>query len=495
MPTPVVGVTYTAGLSQWDSPGRLSLAGGPTVTGPKLRANGVRAVGPAVVGPLTPADWSDSNPPWAYTDTSVFTQDWPVGTTIVPLQTGGADFYTNLTNTVNAAGKRVVVQLPDGTHHLTLFRHIGSGSDPTYAVGFWHPNLQGLLGNGPDVCRVQMDANSMTTAQLDQMKTMTAAAFAPLAQAMIRFDGANASSPVLLAGVTFQAADQQMLTSVASDVPCVVPQPAPHQGVWLYTAANSQISYCRFRAAGRAMMGAPPFEMGNLTTSHGNHVISNCEFDGRLASDINPKQPRRSGPIMANNELYHEIRDCWFHHANVTRYAVNDQNSNTTGQYISTRVKFEHITDNQNVDPDLNGGVSLGGWGNTSNYGWESCNGTITITDTFSVISVAASGGPPTAFLLTTPGTNVRNPQGGRFFVVRGTFKHTVFPQLNDYVTFRIGKTTYWYTDGVATTIDVRRTDGTRLTGWEFVGTWPPTAAQLAAAGVSPSTHYIYKGV
>src|SRR5690242_16054302 len=109
-PTPVVGVTYTAGLGEWDSPGRLSLLPGGTVTGPRLRANGLRATGPVVVPPTDPADWSDSNPPWAYSDPSVFTADWPIGTNIVDIQTGSSDFYTNLMNTVDAAGDRCVVR-------------------------------------------------------------------------------------------------------------------------------------------------------------------------------------------------------------------------------------------------------------------------------------------------------------------------------------------------------------------------------------------------
>lgn len=492
----VPGVLYTAGNGEWITPGRPNIGAGspPAAIGPKVRINGVRATGTTIVTPPILGDWSDSNPPWAYTSTSQFTADWPAGTTIVDIQTGGADFYTNLSNTVAAAGKRVVVRLQAGVYHLTSFQLIGSSGDPTYSFGFWFPNLQGLLGAGPDQTFVQMDANSMTTTQLNAQKTMTSASFAPLQMGLCRLDGLNASSPVLLAGLTFRSADQQMLTAVASDVPAVVPQPAPHQGVVLYTGTYSQISYVRFQGAGRAMTSSPPFEMANLSSAQGHHIIHNVEFDGRRSPDLDPAKPRRCGPLMGNNEYDHELTDVWFHHSNVSRYACNDQNANTQGAYTSTRVKAEQITNTQNVDPALNNGQSLGGWTNASNYGWESCNGTITLQDPYiSVDNGNVSGQFPAHLQLTSVGS--RNPQGGRLHVTGGTFHHTVYPQLDGFLTFRIATNTYWFTDGVATTLDVRRSDNTPLTGYNFTGTWPPTAAQISAAGISPTTHYIYKGV
>ena len=197
---------------------------------------------------------------------------------------------------------------------------------------------------------------------------------------------------------------------------------------------------------------------------------------------------------MGNNEYDHELTDVWFHHSNVSRYACNDQNANTQGAYTSTRVKAEQITNTQNVDPALNNGQSLGGWTNASNYGWESCNGTITLQDPYiSVDNGNVSGQFPAHLQLTSVGS--RNPQGGRLHVTGGTFHHTVYPQLDGFLTFRITTNTYWFTDGVATTLDVRRSDNTPLTGYNFTGTWPPTAAQISAAGISPTTHYIYKGV
>lgn len=501
-PTPVVGVTYTAGLGEWASPGRLSLPAGSTATGSRLRVNGVRATGTAIVAPTDPADWSDSNPPYAFTDPADLTANWPAGTNIVPLNTSGTtDFYTQVQNTVNAQGKRTVIQLTGWTspgvpsvYHLNQFRMIGSSGDPTYAFGLWHSNLQGFLcTDGPLACKIQMDANSMTQAQLDKMATMTAASFAPLQMGMMRFDGSNASSPILIAGVTFQAADQQMLTATASDTGIVVPQPAPHQGIVLYTGAYSDIGYCRFLAAGRACMPAPPFEMANISSAKGSHNIHNVESDGRLAPDINPARPRRCTVIMGNNETTHALTDVWLHHSNTSRYAVNDQNAATSGVYSLARVKVERITDNQNTDPALNGGKSLGGWSNSSDIGYESCNGTINVTDcNFAIDNTSNS---PSAVDLKLTYVGSRNPQGGRLHVKGGVWHHHNYPQLEGFFCAAILKTTYWWTDGPATTFDVRRSDNAPLTGWNFTGTWPPTAAQIAAAGVTPTTHYIYTGV
>jgi hypothetical protein len=498
MPSPIPHVLYAAQNNEWVSPGRPNLAGGPSVPGAglvRLRANGVRVTGAAVVAPpVGSAEWSDSNLPWAYTDESVFTEEWPVGTTIVDIQTGSTDFWTNLSNTVAAAGKRVVVRLDEGVYHLKSFRLIGSSGRLDYAFGFWFPNLQGLLGRGPDKTFVQMDANSMTTEQVDWLEQMTAAAFAPNQMGFCRLDGANPSSPVLLGGITFQAADQQMMTSKGSDVPIVVPQPAPHMGVGLYSGAYSIISYCRFRAAGRSSTSAPPFEHANLSTSRGYHHIHHCEFDGRRAPELDANRPRRTSNVMGNNEQEHLLEDCWLHHTNVSRYAVNDQNAATQGTYEVTRVKSDHITELQNRDPNLNGGASLGGWTNASSFGWESCNGTIRITDPLiQVDNSNTSAQFACHFQLTAVGS--RNPQGGRMYIVGGTYLNTVFPQLNGYITFRIQKTTYWYTDGLTNTLDIRKTPGgTKLLPYEHTGAWPPSQSQINAAGISPNTHYIFKG-
>ena len=496
------GLTYIAGSSFWTAPGRSNLAPGspPAATTPKFRWNGSRAFGTAIVTPTTPGDWSDSNPPWAYTDPSVFTATWPAGTPIVPIQTGSSDFYTNLANTVAAAGRRVVVDIRNGgvktVYHLNSFRPIGTSGDILYAFGFWFPNLQGLLGDGPDITFIQMDANSLTSAQITKMGTSPYATsqFNALQTGFCRFDGTNPSSPVLLAGITFRSDDQPNITSVQPDVPIFIPQPAPHQGVTLFYNTYYDIGYCRFQAAGRAMTSQPSFEMANLTSAQSHGVIHNTEFDGRISPELNPRQPRRCGPLMGNNEGDHELIDVWLHHSNVSRYAINDQNANTTGTYVVTRTKAEFITNNQNTDPALNNGQSLGGWTNASAFGWESCNGTITVTDAFVTINNASvSGSFPAHFQLTTVGT--RNPQGGRMHIKGGTFHHTAFSQLDGFITFRIATNTFWWSDGVGTTLDVRRSDNTPLTGWNFTGTWPPTAAQIAAAGISPNTHYIYKGV
>ncbi|WP_157498328.1 hypothetical protein [Leifsonia sp. Leaf336] len=464
--------------------------------------NGVRATGAAIVPPTDPADWSDSNPPYAFSDRAVLTANWPSGTNIVPLNTSGTtDFYQQVINTVAAQGKRTVIQLTGydafgqpSVYHLNQFRLIGSSGDPTYAFGLWHSNLQGFLcTDGPLACKIQMDANSMTTAQLNAMASMTAASFAPLQMGMMRLDGSNPSSPILIAGVTFQAEDQQMLTATASDTGIVVPQPAPHQGIVLYYGAYSDIGYCRFLAAGRACMSAPPFEMANLSSARGYHNIHNVESDGRLPADLNPARPRRSDVIMGNNELTHSLTDSWLHHSNVSHYAVNDQNSSTSGVYSLTRVKFEHITDNQNTDPALNNGQSLGGWSNGSILGYESVNGTVNITDCNFAIDNTSTNPSCADIKFTWVGS--RNPQGGRLHVKGGVWHHHTFPQLEGFFIAAILQSTYWWTDGPATTLDVRRSDNTPLTGYNVTTSWPPSAAQLSAAGVSPSTHYLYKGV
>ena len=136
-----------------------------------------------------------------------------------------------------------------------------------------------------------------------------------------------------------------MMTSSATSI--VVPQPAPHQGIVFYsdTNPNAIVSYTRFLAAGRACLSGPPFEMADVSSQYGLIKWNNCEFDGRRAAEIDPARPRRCTVWMGNNETLSEITDSWLHHSNVSRYAANDQNRETQGQYTLVRCKLERITD------------------------------------------------------------------------------------------------------------------------------------------------------
>lgn len=445
-------------------------------------------------------DWSESNVPWSYASTAVFQQDWPAGTSVVTIQTGSSDFYTNLANTVNASPGRVVVKLGDGVYSLNKFRMIGASGSPTYSFGFWFPKLQGFLGNGPDKTFIQLDANATTvdtngttdrTADAHtQMNQMDPADFAPILRGLCRFDGSSAS-PVLLAGVTFRAADQLPLTSKVGGS-YVVPQPSPHNGVVIYRDSRAIVQYVRFQAAGRAMSSAPPFETANIGSQYASIRWRHCEFDGRRSPDLDPARPRRCGPIMANNETLSDMEDCWFHHSNVSRYAANDENRDTQGEYKVTRCKIEQITNNQNTDPALNNGNSLGGYTNATLFGWESCNGTITVTDVIaSQDNNQSSGQVPMHFQMTSVGA--RDPAGGRMYVNGGEFHNTGWPQLEGFVCFRIEMNTDWATAGFNNTLFVYHKNGQRLLPYQYTGSWPPSSAALATAGVSPSTHYVIR--
>lgn len=447
-------------------------------------------------------DWSDSNVPWAYPSSAaaaeaLFTADWPSGITIVDIPTASGDFYTNLKNVCDAASGPIVVRLGTGVYHMNQFRLVGSSGDPRYAFGFFHPRLQGFLGKGPDKTIIQMDANSLSTEQLDAMKTMTAASFAPLQTGMMLIGYPSVVPTVYIAGVTFQSADQQNLTEVAADLVAknvYVPQPAPHNGVVIFQNANARISYTRFRAAGRALYSAPPFEHANIGSQYGDIVFNNCEFDGRRAPELDPAQPRRCGPVMGNNEDSHTMRDCWMHHSNVSRYAVNDENRDTSGPYSLIRCKIEQITNTRNTDPAINGGNTLGGYTNACLMGWESCNSVVTLTDCIMSVdnpNVDVSLSSSQHLQFTSVGS--RNPQGGRLHMSGCTARNTGFPHLDGYITVRCVTSTYWYSDGFATTFDVKGKSGQQLTPYIHTGTWPTTLAALTAAGASPETHYIVR--
>lgn len=424
-------------------------------------------------------NWSDSNVPWDFANASEMTNNWPSDTNYVDLQTGSGTFYDRLKATVDAAGKRVVVRLPAGTFHFTSFRMIGSSGSPTYAFGFWHSNLQGFLGQGADQTIIQMDQNSVSQDQLNDMMTMEAGPEGkPNQMGFMRLDG-TAAEPVLVAGVTFRGTDQPMLTNGTDSVKSyggVFPSSAPYCGIVLYSGSPAIINHTRFQAAGRALLGLPPFEHADLTSQYSSSVkISNCEFDGRLAAEVDSNQPRRCGPIMANNETFHQMNNCWLHHSLFTRYAANDQNRDTYGTYELNQCKIDHI--------------------NPSDAGWESCAATINVTDCIIGVDVpqeAATDPGYTYHLSLTPVGSRSNPQGGRLNVTRGRFTNAKYPSMDGFMTLRAIASMHWVTDGYDTTMKIYGNNGQRLTPY-VSSAWPVSASTISSAGLSPNTHFIVR--
>lgn len=463
------------------------------------RGKGLTDYAPAT-GAL-PYEYSDTNVPWAYTGSTQsareaeFLANWPAGwpsvPTIVDIQTGGANFYTNLNNTVNAAGGRVIVRLSAGTYHLTSFQLIGSSGNQLYAFGFWHPNLAGIIGQGADQTTIQMDAGSVSGAQLSAIAALTKASGQANQLGMMRLDGSS-TSPVVFAGVTIQAADQPLVTSFQADNGIAGNQPAPHSGIVFYQNAYFYVSHVRARGAARACTSLPPFEHGNFNSQYENGYYFNVEIDGRRAAELDSNRPRRCGALLGNNATVHYMKNFWIHHTNVSRYAMNDQNANTSGVYTACYGKLENISNIRNTDPNLNGGATLGGYTNATPFGWESCNGTINLDNLIIQQDNAYTDVQIAQHLqLTTVGS--RNPQGGRLHATNITARCSVWPQLDGYLCFRMPTGTYWVSDGYATTLDVKHTSGASKTAYVYSGTWPPSSAVLTAAGISPSTHYIVR--
>lgn len=199
---------------------------------------------------------------------------------------------------------------------------------------------------------------------------------------------------------------------------------------------------------------------------------------------------------MGNNEDYHLMEDCWMHHTNVSRYAVNDTNRVTTGQYILTRTKIERIADTRNTDPALNGGESLGGYSDPSCMGWESVGGTITLND-----CIVIQDNPNRRYVSTTPQhlqlTSVgRNPQGGRMYVNGGVFRDRAKPALDGFLRIGVSSSTHWSSDGYNTTLHMYNRSGQRLQPHVMTNLSPSNwadllAAELASQGKTPETHYL----
>lgn len=479
---------------------------------PVVETQGWRSYLAAQLPPLPSEafNWSDSNKPYAFTSgTSPWMSRVPSGLTPTPLVRSGANFKAWVNATINsvAGGVRVLIDLRNafGTPEvftLNSFDLIGSSGDPTYSFGLYNTRLAGFIGHGPETTKIRMLANSMTQAQLDKMTTMPKSTFAPIQMGVARFYSAT-GQPFFLGGMGFESADQNLLTAVHPEMtdndppwetPVYTPQPAPHNGIVIAGPGPVTISHCAFIGVGRALLSQPPFECTNLGSQYSTVRIYNSEFDGRRHPDIDPARPRRCNPVMLNNDTVHVMEDVWLHHSNVSRYAANDENQNTSGTYAIRRFKVDHMTDTRNTDPAINGGQPLGGASPVTPLGWESSSANITLEDGIieQDINYTLNGQAPAHFQMTTVGA--RNPQGGRFQMHNVRTTYTGYPEAGDFIIARVGATTYWRSDGYANTIQVYHpVNGNRLTAYEYTGTWPPNKATLGGLGITPETHYIVK--
>ena len=455
-------------------------------------------------------DWTEDSPPWAYPEDlsleerhALFTADWDADVEIIPLNNSlGSTFWDRLYNTVNAHGGRPVVYIPEGVYQLTKFKRIPYDNSGTwnYAVGFWHPRLRGLLGDGADKTIIEMAPNSMAPEQLADLETRSSTTYQVSEIRCFRIDSNKGTSRVHISGVGFRAHDQQPIKAVASDIAAKgvkVPTPAPHSGMSIFVGDTATwkptpaiVSYCGFWGFARALLSQPPFEHTNISSQFGDILMHHVESDGRRHKDIDPTQPRRCGTIMANNEIKHELRDFWFHHNMLSRYAVNDQNYNTSGHYQGIRLKGNDISN-----------FIVGGSTNPTLMGWETTSAKITLDDVYLTIdndSMAGATQQHLGFTLVPGGKErVLPAEVGPLIVNGGRFRNKAWPQLDGMLSIRLkpedqagGSPWYYRRDEL---IFVYDENGVRKKAWEYTGVWPPTATQMAAAGVSASTHYLVR--
>ena len=462
----------------------------------------------AVTATLSSYDWSDTNLPWAYpaemTATereALFAADWDPSVPIVDLGgTAGQPFLTRLNATCNAQSVPVVVRLPEGVHHLTSFPLSGSSGYVDFAHAIYNPKCRGLLGQGADRTIIQLDANSMSTAQLDALALMDESGGLGTSNNRMRFAMFQPVGlvHVYIAGIRFRADDQQFLPSVAPGLAAkgITPnQPAPFGGVAIEQNVPATISYCAFIGASRACYAAPPFEHAAISSQYDGPIhIHHCEIDGRLDPAINPARPRRGGIIMGNNEQEHVVEYSWMHHCNISRYAINDQNRVTNGHYVVRRSKIEYIG-NGNIDPALNGGNPLGGASGAVCLGNESTQALIEYEQVIGIVDNTVVNNSISQHVGFAEVAGIQR-SGGRFYLRGGQWRNRAFPALDGYICIRIYAATRWWTDGIATTIFVYNDAGQRLQPWLVSGAWPPNPATgIGQDGqpVSPATHYLVR--
>ena len=257
----------------------------------------------------------------------------------------------------------------------------------------------------------------------------------------LRLDSNRGATKVHLSGIRFRAHDQQLTSNLHSDVlgrGVSVPTPAPHSGLSIFGGnwptrepARALVSYCRFVGFARALLSLPPFEHSNLSSQYGYIDMHHVESDGRRDPEIDPNRPRRCGTIMANNEVEHKLRDFYAHHNMLSRYAVNDQNYDTSGLYLGERLTMHDITN-----------VPVGASSNPCLMGWETSSARIELNDVSLTVdnpSTSVATQQHLGFTLVAGGNHRTLPaEVGPLIVRGGTFRNLAWPQLDGMLSIRL---------------------------------------------------------
>jgi len=443
-----------------------------------------------------PYEWGETNDPTEGSD-DVYKvmRSWPAGLVFVDLPKNTKTLVENIKALAAFQKVAFILVLPKGFFKLFTVPLVGVSGRQDYAYALFNDKLQGFLGTGCKNTFVALAPNAISQEQLDCYATMDPRKFTPNALGMVLLQPKD-KTDVYMGGLTFVAYDQPPIKKIHPELAklgVVVPQPAPHGGVVVGQWKNLTCSYVKFQGNARALMGRPPFEHGPLGQQYGKLFINNCWFSGARDARVDPYKPRRCGSLMMNNPSEVVITDTTFRDTNVSRVAHNAENKAIDGDITFLRCSFVGIG-NQNIDPRLNGGKTLGGYTNAANIGFESSASNIKIL--YCLMTVDNPGndsvhGRSTHISLTHTGS--RNPQNGRLLVKGGVFRNKAWPVINGFLTMSISITSYWWLDGLNNTITVLATDGSRKTPWVHTGTWPPTVAQMAAAKVNSKTHYIVR--
>ncbi len=336
MSTPIPGIKYTYAPStqEWVSPGRPSLPF--TISEPEI--------------------YSPTNNPTKIKLTESVYDNMPAGVTVVNITdySSSHELYEALQEVATTVSQPVYVQLEATNYTISTL--------VSYSTNDWrgwansNKRVMGLIGHGPDQTFITVQPTAVSSSAGARDFVLNATNSAPVSPTALYFSNDGTSVPLFISGITFRGTLQTPygVYSAASQSYFRINQTASSPLAWNGMSiwrgnANARMQYCRFQGFGFALNTAPPFECGAINSNRCTGMtFYRCEWDGRIAAEIDSSQPRASGGLMWNKESSIFVVDSWLHHTRRSGWATNTNTGSTTEAYTGTNFQLDEIANQPN---------------------------------------------------------------------------------------------------------------------------------------------------
>lgn len=441
--------------------------------------------------PASPARFTDTNKPWALLPGETLRDNIPAGVPVV-----NASAYSSSTDLFTVLeAVRAGISVPSYVVLDSKPRYFISDLK-SYGTNDWRGwtngdrKIMGLIGLGVTQTSITVAPNAVSSSAgardyiLASDKSM-----GPTPVSALYFSNTSTTVPMFFSGISFDGQLQTPYGTYSASAQAqfdrnqTVASPLGWRGIQLWRGiTGSRMQYCRFQGFAYSLLNAPSFEHGLVETNYSDGLVFHRnEFDGRIAAEFDSTRHLASGGVMWNKDIKVTVQNSWLHHTRRSGWATNTNTGLTTESYNGINFQIHDIT-------GLDEFASVSSGFSASNV--EGVVGTFTYTDMYAnitpsnhiTLNIPYSGTPGVYTLPDRPIVVVKNWRTDDT-LYGGCLRVAVSKTPNSTGTNPVWTKLTNLGIAGANVFDVRRADGTALTGIK--------STAFNASLHKPDTHYV----